>query len=110
TTLSFLHTPPTTTSLHTLSLHDALPIYKQVAWQKRFLAADGFAANALARVQKEVGAMVPDVRGDVVADAARQCGLAELADAYGKDRKSTRLNFSHRTISYAVFCLKKKIK
>src|SRR5438094_2051381 len=24
------------------------------------------------------------------------------------DRKSTRLNFSHRTISYAVFCLKKK--
>src|SRR5207248_5958776 len=26
----------------------------------------------------------------------------------GKDRKSTRLNSSHRTISYAVFCLKKK--
>src|SRR5437867_8887669 len=25
-----------------------------------------------------------------------------------KDRKSTRLNSSHRTISYAVFCLKKK--
>src|SRR5437773_3954034 len=28
----------------------------------------------------------------------------------GKDRKSTRLNSSHITISYAVFCLKKKIK
>src|SRR5207248_5777147 len=28
----------------------------------------------------------------------------------GKDRKSTRLNSSHRTISYAVFCLKKKKK
>src|SRR5207248_10794112 len=28
-----------------------------------------------------------------------------LAEA---DRKSTRLNSSHRTISYAVFCLKKK--
>src|SRR5207248_3904171 len=27
-----------------------------------------------------------------------------------QDRKSTRLNSSHRTISYAVFCLKKKIK
>ena len=27
-----------------------------------------------------------------------------------KDRKSTRLNSSHITISYAVFCLKKKIK
>src|SRR5207248_11136440 len=26
------------------------------------------------------------------------------------DRKSTRLNSSHRTISYAVFCLKKKRK
>src|SRR5437762_5863683 len=25
-----------------------------------------------------------------------------------KDRKSTRLNSSHRCISYAVFCLKKK--
>src|SRR6266446_3650986 len=27
----------------------------------------------------------------------------------GKDRKSTRLNSSHLVISYAVFCLKKKI-
>src|SRR5437762_6350327 len=28
----------------------------------------------------------------------------------GPDRKSTRLNSSHRCISYAVFCLKKKKK
>src|SRR5256885_11754334 len=28
---------------------------------------------------------------------------------YCKDRKSTRLNSSHLVISYAVFCLKKKI-
>jgi len=28
----------------------------------------------------------------------------------GTDRKSTRLNSSHRCISYAVFCLKKKIQ
>src|SRR5438034_4857243 len=27
-----------------------------------------------------------------------------------KDRKSTRLNSSHTVISYAVFCLKKKIR
>src|SRR5437764_8000569 len=27
---------------------------------------------------------------------------------HGGDRKSTRLNSSHRCISYAVFCLKKK--
>src|SRR5437763_5198316 len=30
--------------------------------------------------------------------------------ADGLDRKSTRLNSSHRCISYAVFCLKKKKK
>src|SRR5207248_9269280 len=29
---------------------------------------------------------------------------------FKQDRKSTRLNSSHRTISYAVFCLKKKKK
>src|SRR3712207_8729721 len=28
----------------------------------------------------------------------------------GLDRKSTRLNSSHANISYAVFCLKKKMK
>src|SRR5688500_20274429 len=28
----------------------------------------------------------------------------------GQDRKSTRLNSSHLVISYAVFCLKKKMK
>src|SRR5437762_1750892 len=36
---------------------------------------------------------------------------AELIDFFRSksDRKSTRLNSSHRCISYAVFCLKKKI-
>src|SRR2546422_5457876 len=29
-------------------------------------------------------------------------------NAFGRDRKSTRLNSSHGYISYAVFCLKKK--
>src|SRR5690349_23034931 len=33
-----------------------------------------------------------------------------LAHATAADRKSTRLNSSHVEISYAVFCLKKKIK
>src|SRR5256885_563862 len=32
-----------------------------------------------------------------------------LVDADKEDRKSTRLNSSHLVISYAVFCLKKKI-
>src|SRR3712207_8290703 len=35
--------------------------------------------------------------------------IFEDADGDG-DRKSTRLNSSHANISYAVFCLKKKIK
>src|SRR5437867_5962079 len=35
------------------------------------------------------------------------CAASER-DLFLKDRKSTRLNSSHRTISYAVFCLKKK--
>src|SRR5436305_9585709 len=33
-----------------------------------------------------------------------------VADPPQLDRKSTRLNSSHVRISYAVFCLKKKIK
>src|SRR5438067_3694610 len=33
-----------------------------------------------------------------------------LAAFYLQDRKSTRLNSSHVSISYAVFCLKKKKK
>src|SRR5437867_13398801 len=36
--------------------------------------------------------------------------IADLARPELQDRKSTRLNSSHRTISYAVFCLKKKKK
>src|SRR5690348_18118079 len=39
----------------------------------------------------------------VAAMAARSRGAQALAD-----RKSTRLNSSHPSISYAVFCLKKK--
>src|SRR5690242_20995034 len=39
----------------------------------------------------------------------RQAVGAAAADAL-LDRKSTRLNSSHMSISYAVFCLKKKIR
>src|SRR3712207_7602647 len=35
--------------------------------------------------------------------------LKENSKSGVKDRKSTRLNSSHANISYAVFCLKKKI-
>src|SRR5690348_17863636 len=37
--------------------------------------------------------------------AAKLSGVPIL---FGTDRKSTRLNSSHPSISYAVFCLKKK--
>src|SRR5690242_21287696 len=56
----------------------------------------------LLRVEAEERLLVaPDlVHPDVV-----EAGLLVLAD---RDRKSTRLNSSHMSISYAVFCLKKK--
>src|SRR5438094_6155168 len=55
----------------------------------------------LHHICSEVGELHAAERaGHVVADL-------EHADT---DRKSTRLNSSHRTISYAVFCLKKKKK
>src|SRR5438094_2699365 len=36
--------------------------------------------------------------------------IGRVTESRMSDRKSTRLNSSHRTISYAVFCLKKKKK
>src|SRR5437762_5865825 len=48
-------------------------------------------------------------------EMGRTCAIKLLApittgreEALARDRKSTRLNSSHRCISYAVFCLKKK--
>src|SRR5689334_24029272 len=53
-----------------------------------------------------------DPRGDLADDvaAAGQAGGGDVdIDRLGQeDRKSTRLNSSHSSISYAVFCLKKK--
>src|SRR3712207_8016344 len=46
--------------------------------------------------------------------SARTCGGAttelRARPPAAEDRKSTRLNSSHANISYAVFCLKKKIE
>src|SRR5437879_7587519 len=40
----------------------------------------------------------------------RATTILAIANPKSSDRKSTRLNSSHRCISYAVFCLKKKKK
>src|SRR5438876_7995444 len=40
----------------------------------------------------------------------RACRARAQRAALAEDRKSTRLNSSHPSISYAVFCLKKKKK
>src|SRR5438477_4222292 len=45
----------------------------------------------------------PSTPAPVLPDAA-----ARLRGELGRDRKSTRLNTSHMSISYAVYCLKKK--
>src|SRR5437773_11180617 len=52
----------------------------------------------------------PDPDGHAHAHADRPGGAVVGASGPGQDRKSTRLNSSHITISYAVFCLKKKKK
>src|SRR5437879_9451358 len=57
-------------------------------------------------------ALAPEPSQDVVAPDVVWFVSSDLGEVlevgrYG-DRKSTRLNSSHRCISYAVFCLKKK--
>src|SRR5207248_9876989 len=48
-------------------------------------------------------------RSPCAAGRGSRSGSRSRAPATSReDRKSTRLNSSHRTISYAVFCLKKK--
>src|SRR2546430_3878318 len=44
------------------------------------------------------------------ADGVRPVGPSRHGREHVGDRKSTRLNSSHSQISYAVFCLKKKIE
>src|SRR5207248_7921171 len=47
----------------------------------------------------------PTLIDDAIGQPLRDDQRGKVA---ARDRKSTRLNSSHRTISYAVFCLKKK--
>src|SRR5437762_9767030 len=51
-----------------------------------------------------------DAAVDGAKNRGKDCLRFPLAHLRTADRKSTRLNSSHRCISYAVFCLKKKKK
>src|SRR5699024_12795293 len=54
------------------------------------------------------GTMIPGSSGQLVVNPAIAEARQQRAAAWAIDRKSTRLNSSHVSISYAVFCLKKK--
>src|SRR5699024_11499820 len=62
---------------------------------------------------KEKGLPITFVAPQTEHDRSDDIGAAILGEEpgeyYKEDRKSTRLNSSHVSISYAVFCLKKKI-
>src|SRR2546426_3527897 len=81
-----------------------------------FQAEDGIRDYKVTGVQTCALPISADARGAQRPESARAVpGRAEPAlrgalAAPGQDRKSTRLNSSHLVISYAVFCLKKKIQ
>src|SRR3712207_8817456 len=86
----FVFNDTATTEIYTLSLHDALPIW----------------SNATRPLAGKVG---HSPQGNTQAPNPSSTRGPERS-SNPTDRKSTRLNSSHANISYAVFCLKKKIK
>src|SRR5207248_10476259 len=100
-------TSPHPTPIYTLSLHDALPI---------FLASVQLTAQSSNNEQVDVQPFTYPI--EICSACAVWCNSKLTAEHLtqqdlggnkcDEDRKSTRLNSSHRTISYAVFCLKKK--
>src|SRR2546430_10880026 len=89
----FFFNDTATTEIYTLSLHDALPIYRARTTEVHLRELVGQHQARVAELQ--LGVTDPSVG---------------LRHAKRLDRKSTRLNSSHSQISYAVFCLKKKKK
>src|SRR5437762_8939313 len=93
--LFFFFKPPATTEIYTLSLHDALPI-----------SGSSQDPPSGAGINRYVSAT------PVIGRSRRSTTVGSIINYNNNngDRKSTRLNSSHRCISYAVFCLKKKKK
>src|SRR5437773_11754808 len=89
--LFFFLTDAPPTELYTLSLHGRSSDLRQGRIARRRLGLQGRPESLVAE---------SEVAWPATSDSGRPCS---------PDRKSTRLNSSHITISYAVFCLKKKI-
>src|SRR3712207_8031974 len=93
----FFFNDTATTEIYTLSLHDALPIYRL-----RVIPATKVETGvAQKRRASRERLFIPST-------AWPEFAAVVAAGVSGRDRKSTRLNSSHANISYAVFCLKKK--
>src|SRR5699024_12726423 len=88
----FFFTDPATTVIYTLSLHDALPIYSVPP----------------PPLTRRLSIIETDLGSDQARCGAVSAGRCPMCLLELEDRKSTRLNSSHVSISYAVFCLKKK--
>src|SRR5207248_10817947 len=92
-----------------LSLHDALPILPpppRIAQNKSgldsWLAWSCLPSTVTTCAESRLSHAAPNF------SIRRPSPPPSVKPAIPTDRKSTRLNSSHRTISYAVFCLKKK--
>src|SRR5207249_10067521 len=94
----FNHT--STPSIYTLSLHDALPILNRICRESYNDPSEVY--DRLKQMSMSV-VTITDHDSIDAAEILRRRWRHE-------DRKSTRLNSSHVSISYAVFCLKKKKK
>src|SRR5207249_6367238 len=102
-------THPTSVPFYALSLHDALPIcpYRVKTRARRQVSAQY--RKWLGRPSYTV-AMGTDRTRKPWASASRRNAVSKSyrASRGRTDRKSTRLNSSHVSISYAVFRVKKK--
>src|SRR5699024_11719216 len=104
--VSVSFTAPDPPTICTLSLHDALPIYRrQVRPQEGIKKARVMRCRRAPNKQADRSRDRPNALSVCLLRICTQTSVA----IFCSDRKSTRLNSSHVSISYAVFCLKKKI-
>src|SRR5699024_11684161 len=92
------------TYFHTLSLHDALPISLEFLRRSKALQPDIPTKSSLMVGVGETHEEIYETMDDLRANDVDILTIGQYLD-----RKSTRLNSSHVSISYAVFCLKIKI-